>query len=512
MKNLLKISILGLLICCFTACIYYQRYPMAKKRLFKLKDQSLSFYLIDPSRPLSGMWYVHSYDFREKDMTLKMSRISEREAIAVTNIGSKQDARLSKNDVLIYIKPPEARNFTDSLTTKLSYDQLERVEVYETNFGKSVSMSFVGYVTVGLVLAALVTGGFCQSVYAVNPADCPLQGELFAGAAWSNAIRTEYLQLPDIKPRDDVYTIRLAGKNGQVQHLDELGMYAIAHPVGTKAIVDRQGKAQVISTLVKPSNAIDNLGNDATPLLTETDGQYWPTFQETIQGKSSQSLELSFPKPQGAKSARLYIKAKNSLWLDAIFNEYRIRFPHALPSGNSPKNEIDHWLHEQQIPLSVSILDQHNQWQLTGFFSPNGTLQFRDDVLEIDLAKHEGNGIRIKINCGFQFWELDYAAMDFSMPNPVDLSRMPRHGAPNEKLAMADGIMLTLDHFNDDVLLSFQAPPPCPAGMQYSIFARGTGFYSFSSVEKNAKTSPKKDINLSDYSLRKWQAYCKIKT
>jgi hypothetical protein len=101
-------------------------------------------------------------------------------------------------------------------------------------------------------------------------------------------------------------------------------------------------------------------------------------------------------------------------------------------------------------------------------------------------------------------------ALDFSTPPPIQEIPLKSVNSSNKTLEKADGNMLTLKSFNEDILLSFQAPPPCREGIQRSLFVRGTGFYTFAASVDGVKSS-KKAINLSEYSRRKWQAYCKIK-
>ncbi|HMX41728.1 MAG TPA: hypothetical protein PKD78_15425 [Saprospiraceae bacterium] len=141
-----------------SGCAFYQRYPMPQSRLTKIKTDNLSFYLLDPSRPLSGVWYVDAYRFEDEHMRASISRLSEREAYDVVTVRDARDARASRNDVLIYVKPQAARRFPDTLTLDLRYDQLEKVEVCEVNYGKTLGVNFISYIAAGLALSLLSMG------------------------------------------------------------------------------------------------------------------------------------------------------------------------------------------------------------------------------------------------------------------------------------------------------------------------------------------------------------------
>lgn len=50
-----------------------------------------------------------------------------------------------------------------------------------------------------------------------------------------------------------------------------------------------------------------------------------------------------------------------------------------------------------------------------------GPLAARDLVVPVDLRKHTGEEVRLRVESGFLFWELDYAAMDFTEDRPMAL-------------------------------------------------------------------------------------------
>lgn len=140
-----------------SGCGYYQRYSMAQTRLTRINTDGLTFYLLDPARPLSGVWYVEGYKFNEDNLTAVIIRLPEQEALEVVTVSNSRDARQSRNEVLLYAKPSVARAFSDSMRVDLRYDQLEKVEVYEMNYGKTLATNFMGYIAFGLVLTTLIS-------------------------------------------------------------------------------------------------------------------------------------------------------------------------------------------------------------------------------------------------------------------------------------------------------------------------------------------------------------------
>lgn len=155
MRSTHKIILFGVffLISSLFSCVYYQRYPMPKSRLAKVKQENLAFYLIDAGHPLTRAWYVSEINFQQDAMSGFANRLSPSETLEVSTLRNGRDARQSKNEVLIYIKPKTAMTMGDTLTTRLSFEQIERVEVHEPNFGKSVGL------TLSWIAGAVFIGG-----------------------------------------------------------------------------------------------------------------------------------------------------------------------------------------------------------------------------------------------------------------------------------------------------------------------------------------------------------------
>lgn len=126
-----------------SGCIFYQRYPLAKSRLPQIRKDNLTFYLLDVSRPASRAWYVSEADFQDDIMKGFIIRLDEPEAKEVATLTGNRDAKSSKNEVLLYAKPKYALTLADTATVTISYDQLEKIEVYEANHEKSLGVSLL---------------------------------------------------------------------------------------------------------------------------------------------------------------------------------------------------------------------------------------------------------------------------------------------------------------------------------------------------------------------------------
>jgi hypothetical protein len=138
-----------------SGCVFYQRYPLAQNRLTKIDKYPLTYYVLDASRPQSRVWYVSEAEFSEDQMQGFLVRVSEEEARDVAMVTSKRDAKYSKNDVLLYANPRYALTLADTSTVTLRYDQLEKIEVYEANHEKSLTVSLLAALLPVMFLGAL---------------------------------------------------------------------------------------------------------------------------------------------------------------------------------------------------------------------------------------------------------------------------------------------------------------------------------------------------------------------
>ena len=123
------------------SCVFYQRYPLAKSRLSIINKDPLTFYLLDAAHVRSRVWYISEARFEGDKITGFLVKLTEMEATEVATVSNNRDAKQSKNEVLLYAKPKFAMTLTDTMTTTIPHDQLEKIEVYEANHGKSLAVS-----------------------------------------------------------------------------------------------------------------------------------------------------------------------------------------------------------------------------------------------------------------------------------------------------------------------------------------------------------------------------------
>lgn len=473
-----------------TSCSYYQRYPMSKARMPKIDTQGLTFYLLDAAHPLSKVWYISDYSISEKSMSAFLVRLSETEAMQVTTVSSNRDARASKNEVLLFAKPQYALGLPDTLTTQIDFDQLEKIEVHEVNYGKTLAFNLLGYVGIGLLFSiiALVAKGSCPFVYANNSDGTHFQGELYSGATYPQLERHDWLPLPELLPNGRDYQIRLANKAKEIQHTNLLELVAVDHPAGMEVLFDQYGQLHTLRQPQTPLQAVDYEGRDALAALSKQDSLLWHGDPANPRERANEGLTLTFAKPATAKQGKLVIRAKNTFWMDYMYGLFLDEFGEYSPQlrqqylEKSPA-DIRQWIDRQNIPLRVSVETAPGHWQPVGKFQLAGPMALKKDVLTIDLSQIPGDQIHLQLESGFLFWELDWVALDCSAPVPVTVQKVLPASAPTQDghdmasvLARDDDQYYSQPNVGDEAMVHYPVPAQAP-GTVRSLLLHAKGHY-----------------------------------
>ena len=76
--------------------------------------------------------------------------------------------------------------------------------------------------------------------------------------------------------------------------------------------------------------------------------------------ENTRNVVFSFAKPTDGQNARLFLRAKNSLWFDYVFGKFNQKFgsyynTFQKSQQETTKEEALAWSGEQYIPLTVSV-------------------------------------------------------------------------------------------------------------------------------------------------------------
>ncbi len=318
------------------------------------------------------------------------------------------------NEVHLYLKDQDFDLETGQVDFPMS--DINEIRIIDRNTGKEIAVYAligIGALAVASAIAA-ATKSSCPYVYVFNGENYVFEGEIYGGAIGKNLERTDYMPLPSLKMNEGSYTIRLSNELKERQYTNLLELLLVEHPAYEKILLDKNGKPQLVGNAVMPTEAYSSNQEDLLPLLTEKDDRKH-LFDDTDVQKNT--VVLSFDKPSDADQANLVLKGKNTLWFDYLFGEFLEKFGVSYADWMKKQSENDpadrmRRIHDSDFPLSVSIWD-NDKWRSVDDLMTVGPLASREFVIPMDIRNLDGNEIRIKLQTGFMFWELDYAAMDF---------------------------------------------------------------------------------------------------
>jgi len=266
----------------------------------------------------------------------------------------------------------------------------------------------------------------CPYIYTYNGEEYVFAGEIISGASKPGLERYDYLLLSELKPNHDQYFIKLTNEVKQVHYINKLQLKVIDHPENVGVLIDKHGQLQTISKPVLPKSAVTFTGRSILPEISKKDNYTYNFDEIVLTQETTDDIILSWQKPQYSNQAKLIIRAKNSLWLEHVFSSFHelfgARYNYFSRLQDSKSKEYYHnWMIEQSIPLLV-YLEKDGKWELYDIFEIAGTMAMKDNVLLINTRTIKSETINIKLETGFKFWELDYAAMDFTRNLPLKIT------------------------------------------------------------------------------------------
>jgi hypothetical protein len=469
----------------------YSRVRMSTSRLPKIQDiKGLKFVLIDASSPITHMWNLTNPKFEKDSLSANLNRASEVFGMELVNIRSNSDQGKNQDLVLIYLKAEKAKSLADTVSTQISYKDITKIEVFEPDAGEVVGCILLGLGSLAAIgLIALIIACNCPHVYAEAPdGSRQLEGSLYSGAVYPVLERSDYLPLNHLQPIDNQYKIWLVNQEAQRQHTNLAALEVIDHAPGLLPLFDKYGNLHTLSDLQAPFDATDLSGKNVLPEVLAGDQRTFLGDLDHPNAEGVERLTLSFAKHKNAKQAKLFIRAKTDPWVDYIYFEFQNalgQYADVVNRKYSQKSAAQNqaWIEDQKLPIAVWLETSPGQWIETEHFSLAGASAFREDVLPVDLSMIQGNMLRVRLEFGFHFWEIDRVAIDFSEDQTVQQTTLRPLYAQNEqgqdvtsRLTDDDEQYYDQPNIGDEASLRFEVPT-LAAGQERSLVLRAKGYY-----------------------------------
>jgi len=475
--------VLVLMINFIAGCYYYKistSYQPPKEELVRLSDLQKNFVVHN----FMVHYFVQSLTFYGDSIELKLGApyYQEGEDIAPVNPDAvkryrkkKGDARLL-NEVHLYVNQKSELSETDWM---VPVSAVERLDIYNhsTKLTTTYSILFgvalipVAFLTIVLLslLILLLTGNSCPFIYTWNGQEYEFAGEIYSGAVYPPLERDDYLLLSGLAEEEGVYRLKIANQLEEVQYTNLLELMLFDHDAERDVLVDKYGKGHYISEPVAPLSATSLSGDDLLPIIEKVDDLKYVGSDPTRDPPLLDGIELSYNIPPGTQTADLVISAKNSYWLDFVYQNFREMLGASYKMWMKRQQEgdpeqMESWSLSQHIPLSVYLFID-GKWEFRDYYNTVGPMAFKKDILELDLSDVEPGPLRIKLETGSYFWEIDFAglSLDQDAPLPARIVQLSSALDENEnsvveELVSDDDLYYVQPEIGNEAELSFQAP------------------------------------------------------
>jgi len=345
----------------------------------------------------------------------------------------------------------------------------------------------VGTLALILIIVAL-TKSSCPFIYADDGEGWAFQGEIYPGNTIENAQVPNYLKLPAIVEKDGFYSIQITNELLEVQHTDEAVLEVVDHPASVEVAMDPTGTLHTIRDPRAPFRALADSRHDITREVQAAD-EFLAAFNTPLQkSDNTRKVDLWFEHNAQQTSGKLVLSVKNSLWLDYVMGKFYEQFGDFFPQfqenqQNNPPEKSYKWRQDQSLPLSVYV-DTGSGWELQHKVYAVGPLKFQEIALPVDLAGVGDAPLKVRLETGFMFWELDQVAIDYSEDVPLQKIRVLPYSATDNYqrdvgalLEKPDQKYLTQSEVGDWVEIRYQSPPRQAEAR--TVFIRNKGFYTY---------------------------------
>ncbi len=392
------------------------------------------------------------------------------------------------NEVHIYLKEGEPLSLA---YTVIPFNEIEEIGVAYKDEATSIAYAALGTLGALVLILAIYAAlkSSCPFIYVSNGEEYVFSGELYPGNIIKNAQETDYLPLPVLKETDGKLNIRITNELMEIQHTDLAQLIEVSHPENTTALADKKGQILLYSDLESPVKAVlDGKINNSQPALVADASSYM--FDTPVTNSdNTRNVVLTFTKPTDVQEAKLFLRAKNSLWLDYVFGKFNQKFgsyynTFQKSQQETTKEEALAWSGEQHIPLTVSV-KRKGVWKEVEKLASVGPLSFRDLGIKLDLQGIEEDVVEIKLETGYMFWEVDYVGIDYSEELPFEIKLLDPVVATTNTgedvahlLASQDGQYLTQKEIGDAVDISY-LPTAADKQTLRSYFLKNRGYYTY---------------------------------
>ena len=363
----------------------------------------------------------------------------------------------------------------------------------ETSVARTVGLvaGIAAGTLVTVVAIALLTKQSCPFVYSWDGEKYSFDAEPYGGAIAQGLERDDYSEVEHLRADHGMYRLLLTNEVDETQFTNLMELWVVDAPADAQIVSDEFGTLHSVMHLQTPVAATDRAGNDLLRWLTATDRLIWePAAMPASDGALRDEITLTFPKPEGARNARLVVNAATGLWGSYMIKkmvELRGREASAwlesLKPDSTELNALHTWIAREDIyRLNVDV-EEPDGWHTRGSVPPGGPFIAEDRVVSIDTSYVRGDKLRIRLRPPSGFWALNSFAVNYDDDHEPAVTRIaPVYAKTSDgrdvlaDLVSSDNRYYAMPSTSDRAEIQFKAPPEKP-GLKRTIFLHSRGWY-----------------------------------
>jgi len=347
----------------------------------------------------------------------------------------------------------------------------------------------------------------CPFVYSYNGEEYVLDAEPYGTAITEGLKRTDWVEMSNLRDVDGKYRILLANELDETQYTDELKLAVVDHPAGVKVAPDIAGRMRTFARPAPPMKAVDREGRDILRFVAENDRVFWVS---PLEEKSADDAEMrdelvfEFPKPAGAKSAKLLANVWTTQWGSLSAGRFLRLYGSSLPESYADVDrfgptfrKILTWMANEELYTMKVWVETAAGWKVRGMIYGGAPVISKDKACVLDVGDVAGEVLRIKLRPPVNFWMVNSLAVDYGEDSPVQVAELAAERAVDpagrdvrENLAATDGTYLAAPNMGERTELVFAAPP-MKEGLERTVFVKASGYYK---VHIDAKGEPQTEL------------------
>jgi hypothetical protein len=347
----------------------------------------------------------------------------------------------------------------------------------------------------------------CPFVYSFNGEEFVLDAEPYGMAVSEGLKRTDWVEMSNLRDVDGQYRVLLANELDETQYTDELKLAVVDHAAGLKVAPDIAGGMHTFARPLAPTKAFDQNGRDILKFVAENDRVFWLS---RLEEKSADDAEMrdellfEFPKPPGAKKAKLLANAWTTQWGSLSAGRFLRLFGSSLPESYADVDRFGptygrflRWMASEELYTMKIWVETPSGWKARGMVYGGAPVIAKDKAYLLDVADVPGEVLRIKLRPPVNFWMVNSLAVDYGEDSPVRVTELtagkavdPTGHDVREDLAATDGAYLSSANRGERTELVFSVPP-MTEGLARTVFVKASGYYR---IHIEAKGEPQNEL------------------